>query len=162
MNFSDLVETSTAVALASKLYPDEAAIWLRYCRSYSKLFYTPLLQVMDLNPEFVITQVMSDQLAEWDVEERMEDLLDIIGGLKDPEYDAKRERAIRESDQKMEEEERQRLKEGKAVHKSLEKDKRVITKEKPAAPKKELPKSGGINMNLIKQLQNDEKESGEF
>jgi len=157
MSFSDLVEASTAVALASKLYPDETAIWLRYCRNYSKMFHTPLLQVMELNPEFVITQVMSDQLADWDIEERMDDLLDIIGGLRDPEFDAKRERALREADKKMEEEERQRIAEGKAIHKSLEKDKRVITKDQPSAPAKELPKSGGINMNLIRQLQNDEK-----
>ena len=72
----------------------------------------------------------------------------------DKDYDIKRERAIREELRQIEEREKLRLERGEAVHPSLEKDKRVIAKEEP----KPLPRSGGINMDLVNKLNNSDKE----
>ena len=152
MSFRDLIESSQATALANKLNPNEYEIWLRFCREYSKRFNTPLKQVMQEDPEWVITQIYSDNFSDWNVEEKLYDILDIIGSLSDPEYDVKVERAKREELEKIIQEERDRLARGESIHTSLNKNKK----------KKELPKSGGINLDLIKQLEKDEKEAGEF
>ena len=157
------METSQAIALERRLLPSEQAVWAKICREFSKRFHTPLLEVHGMNPEFILTELYSDNLDEWDLEERLPDLEDIVGSLSDPDYDAAKERAFREETRKMVEEERERLKNNRPIHSSLEKDKHVFQKEQPQAePPKDFPKSGGLNMNLLKQLANDETESGEF
>lgn len=156
MSFRALIDTAQCIALADKLHPSEVAVWERYCREFSQRFATPLLEVQAMDPLFVLQQIMADNLSEFDPEERLEDVLDLLGSLEDPEYDAKRERIIREQLRKMEDEERERLKSGRAVHPSLEKDKRVIVKDDPKI--KELPKSGGLNMQAINRLNNQDSE----
>jgi hypothetical protein len=156
MSFRLLLEAAQAQSLADKLAPTEVAIWESYCRSFSVRFSTPLLQVMAMDPFFVVQQVNSDQLSEFEPEERLDDLRDMLGHLSDPSYDAKREQAIREELRQLEEQEAERLREGREIHPSLKKDKRVIAKEEPKP--KELPKSGGIRMDLINQLNNQDKE----
>lgn len=155
MSFRDLIDTSAAIALSEKLYPTEEAVWDRYCRDYSIKFSTPLMEVRQLDVLFVMTQVNCDNLSAFEPEENMEKLWEMIGQLKDVNYDAKKEAAIREEMRQIEEREEKRLKEGKAIHSSLEKDKRVIAKD--PIPK-DMPRSGGINMGLINKLNNQDKE----
>lgn len=166
MFLKEMAETAQSVALACKLYPTETSIYERVCREYSKLFYTELTKVYELNPEFVFTQVYANNFDSWDEEERLPDIYDLIGSLSNPDWDADKERTIREENEKIVEQEKQRIRKGKAVHESLEKDKMKFVKEeeKPIekTPPKELPKSGGINFELIKHLQNEERESGDF
>lgn len=154
MSFRDLLDTSQALALASKLYPDELSIWSRYCREYSSRFHTPLLEVRALDPLFVLEQVNADNLSDFNPEENMDQVMEMIGILSDKDYDIKRERAIREELRQIEEREKLRLERGEAIHPSLEKDKRVIAKEES----KSLPRSGGINMDLVNKLNNSDKE----
>lgn len=161
MSFREIIEAAQAMALSDKLYPDELAIWHKYCREYSKLFYEPLSLVIKMDPEWVMYQVYSNQLSTWNNEENLEDIQDLLGTLSDPDYDVKKERTHREQMQKILDEERLRVVEGRAIHKSLEKNDLVIKAEEPVI-KKELPKSGGINMDLIRSLQNEEKETGDF
>lgn len=156
MSFRDLIETSQALALADKLVPSELSVWERYCREFSINFNTPLLQVRELDPLFVMTQVNAQNLSEFDPEERLEDLLDMVGSLGDRDYDFKKERAIRDEMRKIEEAEALRIKEGRAIHSSLEKDKRVIGKDQ--SKPKEIPKSGGLNMDAIRRLNNQDSE----
>ena len=158
MNFNELMESAQAIALESKLRPDELATWNLTCREFSKRFHTPLLEVHKLDPMFVMTELYSDQLADWDSEERIDDLTDLLGSLTDPEYDVKKERTFREEMRRIMEDEEERVKSGRAVHESLE-PKSFGEKPKDEAPNK-LPASGGINMDLIKQLQNEESEGG--
>jgi hypothetical protein len=155
MSFRDLLDTASAQALADHLNPSEISVWEKYCREYSTRFHTPLLAVMDLDPLFVTRMVNSDNLTDFNAEERLEDLHDIVGQLKDPEWDSKKEKAIREELRQIEERERQRVERGEAIHPSLEKDKRVITKDQPS---KELPRSGGLNMSAINRLNNQDRE----
>jgi hypothetical protein len=137
------------------LLPNEEAVWHKYCRAYSKAFSEPLSQVLKMEPLIVLTTVFSDQLDEWDVEERHEELNDLVCSLQDPEYDSKKERAIRDELRKIQEEEDDRLANNLSVHPSLEKGKKA-TQDKS---NKELPKSGGINMGLLNRLINSDNES---
>lgn len=165
MSFRDLIDTCQSTALSGKLLPDDVANWHYFCREYSKTFHTPLHITLNLDPEFVITQIYSEMFMKKDLEENLDDFHDIISGLQDPDYDIKKERALREETKRMVEEENRRLEAGEAIHPALE------PKNKPKKTHKELPKekfpedlpkSGGLNMGLIRQLQNNERESGEF
>ena len=161
MSFRDLLETAQALSLANRLYPDEAAIWHKYCRAYSKTFSEPLSKVLEMDPLTVFSAVFSDNLDEWDIEERLQETFDLIYSLQDPNYDAKKEAAIREEIRQIEERERIRLEKGEAIHPSLAKEKHIITKDqspKKETPPKELPKSGGIRMDLINKLNNSDNE----
>ena len=158
MSFRDILEAGQALALADKLHPTEEAIWAHYCREFSTRFHTPLLEVRNYNPLFVIQEVNGDNLSDFNPEEQIESLMEMIGTLSDREYDIKKERAIREEMRQIEEREKLRIERGEAIHSSLEKDKRIIAKEQPPVPK-ELPKSGGVNMALINQLNSSDKES---
>jgi hypothetical protein len=158
MSFRSLLETSQALSLADRVSTTEEAVWHRYCRIYSKTFSEPLSQVLTMDPLTVLTAVFSDQLDEWDLTERIEDIQDLLGGLLDPSYDINKEKAHREMMKKLVDQDKERLKQGKAIHESLEPKKVKEAKSVSTAPV-ELPKSGGINMGLIRQLQNDDKES---
>jgi hypothetical protein len=155
MFFRELLETAQSVALAGRLNPTEVVVYEKVCREYSKTFHTELMKVYELPFEFVVTQIYADRLDNWSEEEQRDDFLDLYGSLADPDYDANKERAHREEMRKILEEEQLRLQEGRAIHPSLENKK---AKEEKKLPPKEIPKSGGINMDLIKQLQNRETE----
>lgn len=158
MSFRDLLDTASAQSLADHLSPTEISVYERYCREYSSRFHTALTDVMTLDPYFVVRMVNSDNLSEFNAEERMEDLFDMLGSLSDENYDQKREKAIREEMRQIEEREKLRLERGEAIHPSLAKDKRVITKEGEAPKPKELPKSGGLNLSAINRLNNSDNE----
>src|ERR1700679_1091043 len=106
MSFRDLIDCSKAIALSEKLHPDEAAAWKKYCRSYSRQFSEPLSQVLLMDPLTVMTAVFSDQLEDWDIEENLENVMDLLNGLQDPDYDIKKERVFREEMRNLEEQER--------------------------------------------------------
>jgi hypothetical protein len=161
VSFRDVLQTAQAIALVNKLYPDDLAIYERACREYSKRFSTELCKVHELDFEFVARQLYSENLESWDLQEQMDDVLDLLGSLSDPDYDANKERALRDEDRRIIEEEQERLRNNESIHPSLDKGKEKFG-EQAELPKNELPKSGGINMELIKQLQNEEQESGEF
>lgn len=158
MSFSDIIQSARAIAIANKLRPDEIAFWHSICREYSKLFSTPLHLVLKMDPEYVILEVYSDQMSEWNEEDKLEEFLDMIGYLKDPDYDSTKARLLREENQKIIEEEHERIRLNKPIHESLVKKEEKKLESKP----KEIPKSGGINMGLIKQLQNDGEKGGGF
>jgi len=162
MSFRELLETAQSIALSEKLHPTEVSIWYKYCREFSTRFHTSLIEVLTLDPEFVVHQVTSDQLSTWNTEERIDDVLDLIGNLSNPNYDQEKEKALREEMRQIVEEEKRRVEMGEAIHSSLDTSKKFGDKPKEDTGEKELPKSGGINMSLIKQLQNEEKEGGEF
>lgn len=155
MSFRSILDTASAQALADHLSPTEISVWERYCREYSTRFHTPLLATMDLDPYFVARMVNSDNLADFNAEERLEELFDMLGHLNDENYDTKKEKAIRDEMAQIQAREEERLREGRAIHSSLEKDKRVIAKDQP----KELPKSGGLNISAINRLNNSDNES---
>ena len=160
MSFKEIEDTAQAVAISERLSPTFEYIWNRYCRVYSELFNEPLSLVLAMDPYYVCHQVFSSKLDKLDLDDNIENIQDIIASLEDPNYDINKERAYREQMKRIEDEEELRVKEGRAVHESLEKENYVFKKEEPTPEMpKDLPKSGGLNMNLINQLKNDDRES---
>ena len=150
MSFVNVLQAAQAQSLSDKLNPTEISVYEFYCREYSKTFHEPLSLVFTLNPEDVARQVYAEQLADWDKEERLPEIQDLVMALSDPEYDTKKERALREEMRKIVEDEEQRLLEGRAVHESLEKKKTLVDQN--------LPAQGGLSSNLIRQMQHSENE----
>lgn len=140
MELKDLLETAQALALANKLAPNEEAAWNRVARAYSKTFHTPLHEVVKLDPEQVALAYYEEQMESWKEDEHMEDILDLIYGLQDPNYDANKEKELREQYKRIEEEEAIRIADGRAIHHSLE---------KKAPTEKTLPKGGSLDLSYM-------------
>jgi len=156
MDFDDLLQYCQAEAIANKLLPTQESVWRKICMEYSHRFHTPLHQVLELDPEFVISVYYEDQLKTWDVEERIDDILDIIYSIEDPDYNVQKERQLREDIKRMEEEEEERIKRGDPIHPSLAKvdlasknfkNNQKNTSEKSNLPDN-LPTSGGVQFDL--------------
>lgn len=153
MDFKSLTEYCQALALASKLSPDEEAVWRYMCRTYSKKFSTPLQEVMELDPEHVILSVYEEQLDELDPEEHVEKMLDMVYALEDPEYEAQKANELEEFIAQAEEEEIERVKNKKPIHRALRYESEVSLKNLPDPE----PKSGSINLAY---LEREEAEGG--
>lgn len=148
INFKDLLDACQALALSAKLEPNEEAVWRSICRSYSKKFNTPLHVVLTLDPEHVILNHYEEQLEDIDAEEQAEQLLDIIYGLEDPEYEQQKREELDSFIKEAEEQEKERIKAGRPIHKALKDE--LPKFDKP----KELPKSGGINLSYLESEEN--------
>lgn len=61
-------------------------IWRMKLREYSERFHTPLHEVMDLDPMFVLQHLYEARLTPSMVEEELEDILEEMKKIKDPEY----------------------------------------------------------------------------
>jgi hypothetical protein len=156
MSFSEILELAQAQALSDRLHPTEISVYEKFCREYSKLFSTPLHEVLDMSMEHVLKNLFSDSLAQWSTEDDLDQFLDLVGSLQDPEYDAKKEKQRREEMRNIEEQEALRIKENRPIHESL------VPKQPKAEVPKQLPKSGGINMEALRHIQNEESEGGKF
>ncbi len=149
-NFDLLVQTVRAEAIAFKLYPNLESMWRYYCRLYSQKFYTPLLQVLELDPEHVLLNVMESNMDDKDVVEQIEEMMDKIYSIEDPEYDAKLRNEQDDFDRRAEEEEEDRQRLGKPLHKSLAGspfEKKVLKKEPEQV--KETPSQGFIDLSYL-------------
>jgi hypothetical protein len=152
MDFKELTEYCQALALASKLSPDEAAVWRYMCRTYSRKFSTPLAQVIEMDPEHVILNVYEDQMDELDTEENLEKFLDIVYGLEDPEYEAQKRSELDEFISKAEAEEQERVKKKKPIHPALRFESEVSTKntsENEEVLPPNTPQGGSINLSYL-------------
>ena len=160
MDLIEVIKTAKAEAILRKFNPTEESQYRKSCREYSKIFNMPLDKVFDMDPYTIYFDLFSEQIekVKLDDVDNINDILDQLHSIKDPDYDAAKEKAYRKELQDIVEEEERRLALGEAIHPSLEKK----DSSKPIQAKKEIPKSGGINMDLIKQLQNEENESGDF
>lgn len=89
--FQDLLEYCKIKAIKDSLLPDEETIWKSLCRSYSEKFHTPLHYVETMDPEKVIQTIFDSQHDKTDVFENIENILDTIYSIEDPEYKKKKE-----------------------------------------------------------------------
>lgn len=156
MDFNELLQYCQAEAIASKLLPNPESMWRRICMEYSQKFHTPYHQVLELDPELVVLAYYEDQIKTWDVEEQLDNILDIIYSIEDPNYDIEKERQFRLQIKKMEEEEVGRLERGEAIHPSLAKEGIVPIKTAPIpenTPEEppvsaNIPTSGGTSFDM--------------
>lgn len=168
MIFRALIDFCSAEALSNSMEPTEEAVWRSICREYSTKFHTPLFQVMEnMDPEFVILQVYEARLENIDHEENLEQILDSIYTLEDPAYSKEKAAEQQSFDEQAEKEEEERLERGESLFKHLTrrsvkkaqtKMKEILAKEtpKPSA----LPKSGGLNMDRLAHLADEDQGSG--
>lgn len=152
IEFKDLLDYCRAESLANRVAPTELSVWRAICREYSETFHTPLHLVLEMDPEFVILNVYEKQAEDIDLEDyqRLEHLMDILRAIEDPNYEANQKAEQDEFDRKAELEEEERIRSGRAVHKSLQKDldaKRLLEKGEQPAPAK--PTGGMINLDYL-------------
>ena len=154
-DFKDLLDYCKIKSILDKLEPNEVSVWESMCRSYSIRFHTPLHKVMELSPEFVMNQEFSSQMEDFDLEKDVEELLELIKSIEDPDYELEKNKEFDEFIADAEEEERERIKLGKPVHKS-------IKNEPSLKPKEELKKSGFVNFERLAALEAREESEGGF
>lgn len=123
ISYSDLLATYHAEAIKNTLESTEVAVHRQICREYSKAFHTPLHLVLKMDPAEVILAFYEEQLSNFNPEEdgHIESLLDRIYALEDPEYEKEKRREMDDFDKKAEEEEEERLAEGRPIHKGMTK-----------------------------------------
>ena len=99
------------------------------------------------------------QLDLFDEEKDLDALLEQIYRIEDPNYEEEKDKELQGFMARVAEEERERIRLGKPIHKGLLKETELgSTSEK--LPTKELPKSGGINLSYLEKM--DAEESGSF
>jgi hypothetical protein len=122
LRFTDLLEAAETEALFEKIQPTELYVFESICRSYSVKFSTPLYVVMnELDPYFVIKQHYASQLDDTDLDETLEQFLDSLYNLQDPNHERSKKDEF-DSDIKLyEQQEKDRLAKGLPVHKAMRK-----------------------------------------
>lgn len=162
IEFKDLADYCQALALANKLHPTDEAIYRSFCRQYSRSFHTPLHQVLDLDPIVVMTAIYEDQLEEISLDDNMEQIMDLIYQLEDPEYAQQKRDELKQFIKDSEEEEEERIEMGKPIHRALADENEVSlkkdTSEVPPTPNKKLPQGGGINLSYLEREENGSNE----
>lgn len=147
IEFKDLLDYCQAEAIANKLSPTEASVYRAICRSYSKMFHTPLIEVLAMDAEHVILEVYEEQLdaVDDDKYENLEKMMDTILGIEDPEYERIKNDRLEEDIAKYEAEEEERIRLNKPIHPSLGKPGPL---DAPTALP-EAPKSGKVDLSHL-------------
>lgn len=165
MTFSELLEYCQVEALASKMSPTDESVWRGLCRKYSKMFHTPLAQVEQLEMAHVVLSVYEEQFGELDVEENLEDIMDMLYSLQDPNYDKEKRDNLKDFMKRALREEEERIAKGKPIHRAMAKENEVSLKKTPEVPPtpviEKIPPSGGINLAYLASEESDEG-NGEF
>lgn len=166
MDFQELADALRALAIANLLSPTADSVYRKICRAYSKRFSTPLHEVIDLSPEFVILNYFEDDLEDVDVDDNVEVLMDRIYSIEDPEYESMKKEEFDEFAEQAEEEERKRIAAGRAIHPALAKESTLLgvpnqknTSKNEEPPSDNLSKGGYVNLSY---LENQDNESGGF
>lgn len=154
MDFSDLLDYTQAQAIVNTLENTELAVWRRKCRTYSQKFSTSLHLCLNgtIPAEEILLAVFEDQLESFEEEKDLDNLLDTIYSMEDPDYERQKKEDLEEFIEKAEKEEDERLAAGRPIHKGLKGEATIPTQEIPGEQKpKELPKSGGINLSYLER-----------
>lgn len=158
LEFKDLLDFCQAEAIANKLSPTEASVYRAICRSYSKMFHTPLKKVIEMDAEHVILNVYEEQLEAVDEEkyEHLEKMLDTIYQIEDPNYERTKSEAFEDDIRMYEREEEERIRLGKPVHPSLAKKDKKTVLENEKDPPENLPKGGSIDLSYLEKLDQED------
>jgi hypothetical protein len=161
MDFKELLDTCKAEAIANTLIQNEISVWRQICRNYSQKFATPLHMCLDgtIPPEDIMLAEFESQLDGFDEEKDLEPILEQIYRIEDPNYEEEKSKELKDFMAKVAEEERERIRLGKPIHKAMAKEPNLENTSENPIPK-ELPKSGGINLSYLEK--HDISESGSF
>lgn len=149
MDFKDLIDLCKVQAIADILEPTENSVWHSICRSYSKKFGTPLHLCLDgtISPEDIVYAEFADQLEDFDLDKDLENILDKIYMLEDPDYEREKRIELRDFIKKAEKEEEERVEKGKPIHPG-------IKSENDLEPKNDFPKNGSIDLSHLEDEEN--------
>lgn len=148
-----LFEYYHANAILDKLEPTELFVWESVCRTYSKRFFTPLHQVLEMNPEFVIKHVFADQYADIELKDDINEILDILMKIEDPEYERLQDEELEKFATQSVKEETQRLASGKSIMQSVKEG--LVSKRKSIHEPPEVLKSGFIDLSYLAKSDNE-------
>jgi hypothetical protein len=117
IRLAEIIESCKAEALAGRFSPSEVTDWRYFCREYSKTFHTPLHLVLEMAPEQVILAVLEDQLSRknLNVTEELEQVIEEVRRLQDPNYDANAEKVMDDFVKFAEAQEAERIKRGDPI-----------------------------------------------
>lgn len=140
----DLMDLAEAYAIEAKLNPSEDSLWRSLERKYSKAFSTPLHQVADLDPTYVLNALYENSLEEYKLkdDEDLNEVIEILNRLQDPNYDAANEAEELEYNKQALKEEEERL--AKRVARKAKKHAELT---KPAID----PIKGGVNLAYLSE-----------
>lgn len=153
IDFKELLEYCQAEAICSRMIQTETSVWRKICREYSKLFHTPLQDVMRMDPEHVILNVYEEQASDMDIEDfnKLEHIMDTLRTIEDPNYESSRRDEQDEFDRKAEQEEEERIKAGRPVYVP----KKKTLPKKPDEPAKKLPTGGMVNLDYLSKIDSE-------
>lgn len=148
IDLKDLLEYCQAEAIANRMNPTEESLWRYFCREYSESFFTPLYLVLDMDPEHVLLNVYEKRSEKIDLEDyqKLEAILDTIKSMRDPDYEANKQREQDEFDRQAELEEEERIKANRPVYQP--KSKKTLSK-KTEEPIEKRPTQGSINLDYL-------------
>ena len=153
VDFYSLFEIAQIRAINSAIVPTLDSIWRIRCRAYSEQFHTPLHVVMyELDPMFVMQQLYESQYTPGLVDEELEEMLDVLNKIKDPEYSRMSAQETEDLVDAVLNKEISRLAKKKAPTQEN------IKQEIKAAEAK--PKSGGMDFAELEKLESKENTSG--
>lgn len=85
-SFYDLFELAQIRAIEAAISPNAESIYRIRCRDYSQRFHTPLHMVMnELDPMIVLQTLYEDKYTPASVEEELEELIEVLQKIRDPE-----------------------------------------------------------------------------
>lgn len=162
MDFYSIIELEHLKAIYAALEPTLDSIWRLKCRAYSQRFFTPLHVVMnDLDPVMVLQALYEDQYHPSQIPEEMNDILEKLYTIRDPNYTAMSPQDIEDLVDAVLNKEIARF----------NKQKKVETKLPGLPPQKSLlekkqepkPKSGGLQFDSVVEVdQKAEASKGGF
>lgn len=156
MRFKEMTDYCQVLAIANKLEPTEESVWRRICRYYARNFNESLSDCLSgkVDAEQILLNVYEDELLNFDHEARLEDLMDLVYSIEDPDYERVKSEDLEEFIEDAEAQEEERIKAGKPIHKAMKNDNILNETSLPSEPP--MPTSGGINLSYLEQHENEQ------
>lgn len=86
MDFYKILEYCELKAIQSAVSPTTDSIWRLQCRKYSKEYFTPLHEVVKLDPLFVLQALYEEKYRPNEIESELEGILENLYTIQDPNY----------------------------------------------------------------------------
>jgi hypothetical protein len=151
IEFSELLDTCKIESIANTFSPTHESVYRMLCREYSQKFFTPLHEVIKLDARFIILNVFESRYEKLDFDkiEILEDLLDTVYSIEDPNYERAKDEDLKNDIENYEQEEKERMERGLSVLEwnrlKKKKEESSLEEEEP----QELPKSGSLDMSKL-------------
>jgi hypothetical protein len=149
MDYYSLLEFSQLKAIHLALEPSIDSIFRIKCRDYSQRFHTPLHVVMnELDPMVVLEALYEEQYRPSIVEEELEELMDRLYLMKDPNYSRMTKEQTEDLVDAVLNREIERAKKKKAPTQQT-----ILDEIKRADTKPQNPKSGAMDFSQLEKLE---------